>query len=115
MPSVYRMTVLPYLQAWQHASGSLVLNVLTYPTGDPRVSLTDGLAVAGPAIADASLTLRANLSRAVDELPLMTTIDATLDVPLVMPAGRRDVFDALADVFHPDGTEAPVVRDASNT
>jgi hypothetical protein len=115
MAPIYRLTVLPYLQTWHRTTATLELNVLLFPTGDPRLSLTTGLGVPGPAIADASITLTANLSRAVDELPLMTTIDAHFDLPLTMPAGRHDVFDAMGDAFHPDGAEVPPVRDAAKT
>ncbi|HVE87031.1 MAG TPA: hypothetical protein VND93_29445, partial [Myxococcales bacterium] len=115
MAGLYRLTLLPYLQAWRTGTRRLLVHVVAYPIGDPLRPLTDGLGVAGPAIADASLVLRANLSRAVDQLPLATAVDATADLPLAMPPGRRDLFDALEAVFHPTGTEQPPVRAAAGT
>src|SRR5438105_2344852 len=110
MAGLYRLTLLPYLQAWDAAAKRLTLNFVAYPIGDPRVSLTNGLGVPGPAIADALLVIRANLSKAVDQLPLATAVDSTLDLPLTMPAGRHALFDALDGVYHPAGTEAAPVR-----
>lgn len=115
MPGIYRLTLLPYLQSWDTGTRTVRLNVVTYPVGDPRRPLTDGLGVSGPAIADASLVLRANLSRAVDQLPLLTSVDATRDLPLPPPAGRRAVFDAFYDVYHPVAPEPAPVRTAANT
>jgi hypothetical protein len=115
MAGLFRLTILPYLQAWNRATRTLQLNVVLYPIGDPRNSLTAGLGVAGPAIADASIVLRANLSRAVDQLPLATSIDFTTDLALTMPAGRRDVFNGLDSAFHPTALEAAPVRTAANT
>lgn len=113
MPGLYRLTLLPYLQAWDSAAGTLQLNVVAYPIGDPRSSLTAGLGVPGPAIADASLVLRANLSRSVDQLPLATSVDWTTDRALTMPAGRHAVCDALYEVFKPAAAEAASPRTAA--
>ena len=72
MADIYRLTLLPYLQAWEtdSTSPSLLLHVLLFPTGNPVQSLTHGLGIAGPAIADSNIVLTANLSKAVDQLPL---------------------------------------------
>lgn len=115
MAGLYRLTLLPYLQRWDAAARSLRLHLVAFPIGDPRASLTAGLGVPGPAIADASLVVRANLSHAVDQLPLVTSVTATADVTLAMPAGRRGVFDALYDVFRPATAETATARTGDNT
>ena len=115
MAGLFRLTILPYLENWDPGTRTLRLNVVLYPIGDPRNSLTAGLGPADPAIADASIGLRANLSKAVAQLPLATTVDFTTDLALVMPANRRDVFDGLHDAFRPAAAELPPSRTAANT
>src|SRR5215471_4344657 len=115
MAGLFRLTILPYLENWDRGTRTLRLNVVLFPIGDPRNSLTAGLGPADPAIADASIVLRANLSKAVDQLPLATAVDFTTDIGLVMPANRRDVFNGLHDAFHPAAAELPPSRTAANT
>jgi hypothetical protein len=115
MAGLFRLTILPYLENWDRTTRTLRLNVVLFPIGDPRNSLTTGLGPAGPAIADASIVLRANLSQAVDQLPLAASVDFTTDLALAMPANRRDVFNGLHDAFHPAAAELPPSRTAANT
>ena len=115
MSGLFRLTLLPYLQSWESGTGTMRLNVIAYPVGDPRLSLTDGLGVAGPAIADASLVLRANLSSNVAQLPLASTVDATTDIALVMPPNRHTVFNAMYAVYAPSQPELPPANTATAT
>ena len=115
MPGLFRLTILPYLQTWDRGTRTLTVNVVLYPIGDPRQSLTAGFGVDGPAIADASIVLRANLSHPAGQLPMHTAVDATIDLPLIMPAGRGELFDSLAAVFEPTGIELPTVLSAGTT
>ena len=115
MAGLFRLTILPYLADWDVRTRTLRLNVVLFPIGDPRNSLTIELGLAGPAMADASIALVANLSKDVDQLPMTTSIDFTTDVGLVMPANRRDVFDGLHEVFRPAAAELPPSRTAANT
>jgi hypothetical protein len=115
MPALFRLTILPYLQAWNGNTRTLQLNVVLYPIGDPRNSLTAGLGVAGPAIADASITLRANLSRSVSQLPMATAVDTTIDLPLVMPDNRIEVFDGLDAALQPTLAELPSTWSSTTT
>src|SRR5262249_51752148 len=115
MPGLFRLTILPYLQIWERASRTLQVNVVLYPIGDPRSSLTGGLGIPGPAIADASIVLTASLSRTVGQLPIATSVDHTADSPLVMPPERLDVFNGLDAAFHPSAAEMPPVRTADKT
>ena len=101
MAGLFQLTILPYLQGWNPATRTLQVNVVLYPIGDPRASLSAPLGAPGPAIADAAIVLRASLSSSVGALPLATSVDATSDLSLVMPANRRDVFNGLDAALHP--------------
>ena len=117
MPSPPRLTILPFLRRWDHASATLHLRVLIAPTGDPLRPLTESwpAVVAAPAFAEAQLTLALHVSSQVDALPMRSRIDLTRQVPLVMPAERRDVFEEFKRRFVITKKEALPARVAGNT
>jgi hypothetical protein len=115
MAPVPRLTLTPYLQRWNAAAASLTINALLVPDGDPRQPLTAGFAPAGPAIADATPVLRANLIASAEALPLRTDVDHGLTLPLAPPAGRRDVFDQLDALFSPSAPAELTPRSAERT
>ena len=115
MASVPRLTLIPYLQSWDGASSKLTLNVLAIPDGDPRASLTEGFPTSGPPISEAELTLAVNLSSEVEQLPMLTEVSASVDVPLPMPSERGLVFAALEALFEPSVAAALPVRSAERT
>jgi hypothetical protein len=112
---VPRLTLIPYLQRWNASSSTLTINALLVPDGDPRLSLTDGFGVAGPAIADAQPVLRANLIASADQLPLTTAVDHALALPLTQQAGRGAVFDQLDALFSPSAPAQLTPRTADRT
>jgi hypothetical protein len=115
MAPLPRLTLIPYLQSWDGASATLTLNVLAIPDGDPRAPLTDGFPTKGPPISEAQLTLRANISSEVGQLPIEGETSATVGVPLAMPAERARVFEALEAIFKPSATASLPVRSAERT
>lgn len=117
MPTPPRLTIVPFLQRWDRSSATLHLRVLIAPTGDPLHPLTDGWPgiAAGPAFADAQLTLAVHVSSQVDALPMHSRIDLTRQAPLVMPAQRRAVFDEFKRRFVITKKEALPARVAGNT
>jgi len=112
---VPRLTLIPYLQAWDGAAATLTLNVLAIPDGDPRASLTEGFPTDGPPICEAALTLTVNLSSEVGQLPMRSEVGASVGVPLPMPPERRLVFEALEAIFAPSAPAAMPVRSAAGT
>ena len=115
MTSVPRLTLIPYLQSWDGTTRKLALNVLAIPDGDPRASLTEGFPTTGPPISEAELTLAVDLSSEVEQLPMLTEVSASVDVPLPMPAERGLVFEALEAMFEPSVAAALPVRSAERT
>jgi hypothetical protein len=115
MASVPRLTLIPYLQSWDGASATLTVNVVAIPDGDPRAPLTDGFPTIGPPINEAQLTLLANISFEVGQLPIEGETSATVSVPLSMPTERARVFQALEELFHPSATASLPVRSAQRT
>ncbi len=117
MPTLPRLTLVPFLQRWDHAGATLHLRLLVAPIGDPLQPLTDGFAgaTAGPAFAEARLTVALHVSAAADELPRRDRVDQTEAVTLAMPSRRRALFEELRRRFvitRPPVLPAP---DARNT
>ncbi len=117
MAPVPRLTLIPYLQSWDGATGTLTLNVVAIPDGDPRAPLTDGFPTSGPPISEAQLTLTANLSAEVGQLPIEGEIAGSVSVSLSMPAvaERVQVFEALEALFKPSVPAVLPVRSAERT
>lgn len=96
-----KLTILPYLQRWDATAGTLYVNILLVPTGNPLKPLSDDWLGIDPASAfsESQLSLIANLSAKEDELPILTEVDATKKIDLSMPDGRIKVFEELKKQF----------------
>lgn len=80
MSTPNKLTLVPYLQRWDHLSRVLSIRVLVAPTGNPLEPLLP--APAGvPAFADAKLAFSVDVSNSVDALPQRTLVDQTIVVP----------------------------------
>lgn len=113
MATAPKLTLVPYLQRWDHAARILSIRVLIAPTGNPLAPLVN--APPGvPAFADASFAFRVNVSDAVGALPQRTLVDQTtvLPDPAAGPAtvgtpDARAIFAAIKDALKiPDGPAA---------
>lgn len=98
-----RLSIVPFLQAYDPVTQRLTVNLLVAPVGDPRLPLTDGFVpavVPGPAFIDAKLVLRANASGDPGVLPTLADVPASPgDLPLARAPDQKKIFDALADQF----------------
>ncbi len=96
-----KLTILPYLQRWDATGNKLHVNILLVPTDNPLKPLSEGWPGVGsaPAFAESQLVLTANLSAKGDELPILTEVDATQTIELVMPDERVNVFEELKKQF----------------
>ena len=116
-----KLTLVPYLQGWDHATRTLSIRILVAPTGDPLSPL-----VAAPAgvaaFADAALAFSVSLSDSAAALPQRAAVDQTLILPTGGPAttiahpDARAIFSAIkTSLAIPDSpaadTFAPQDRD----
>ena len=111
-PIAAKLTLVPYLQAWDAAAETLTVNVLVIPIDDPRRNLTDRWT--GPAVPasrpfdGASLVLEPHLSGDASLLPTVADIPGSGgSLALPTPPNQRAVFDELERQF--DLSEDPVV------
>ena len=115
MATPHKITLVPYLQAWDHASRTLRVRLLLAPTGNPLDALSPG----EPAFADAKLAFQASISDAVDALPQRVNVDETETWPAastVAAPDARTIFGAIKTALSiPDSaaadTFAPRARD----
>lgn len=124
MATPHKITLVPYLQRWDHATRTLSIRLLIAPTGNPLGPLV--VPPAGvPAFADAKLAFSVNISDAAGALPQRALVDqvavlpdpgagsATIDHP-----DARAIFTAIKEALEiPDtpaaDTFAPQGRDLS--
>lgn len=113
MATPHKLTLVPYLQRWDHAARTLAIRVLVAPAGDPLAPLVTPPAGV-PAFADAKLAFSVNISDTVGSLPQRTLVDQVTVLP--DPAGgattidhpnARAIFTAIKDALEiPDSPAA---------
>lgn len=121
MATPHKLTLVPYLQRWDHAARTLSIRLLIAPTGNPLEPLVP--APAGvPAFADAAFAFSVNISDTVGALPQRTLVDQVSVLPdpgggasTVNAPDARAIFTAIKDALEiPDtaaaDTFAPQVR-----
>ncbi|MGB5985742.1 MAG: hypothetical protein WBG37_10585 [Desulfobacterales bacterium] len=92
--AVPKITLVPYLQKWDHNNRKLSIRILVAPTGDPLQPLL--LAPPGvKAFADCNLAFRINISDSVDALPQRDLIDQPIEKPAPATPNRRIIFKAI--------------------
>jgi len=91
MATPHKLTLVPYLQHWDHAARTLAIRVLVTPTGNPLDPLVTGPPVA-PAFADANLAFTVSISDTVDALPQRTLVDQSTVLP--DPAGGSSTVNS---------------------
>ena len=113
-----KLTILPFLQAWDPATRQLTLNVLVTPVGDPRQPL-DSLPtgqVTARAFAGCEIVLAPHVSTNAGQIPTLADTPAGgATLPLTMPATQGPLFDALANAFRITQPQQPFQRDAAFT
>jgi hypothetical protein len=114
-----RLTLVPYLQRWNHATRVLSIRLLIAPTGNPLEPLMSPPAGL-PAFADANFAFSVNISDSVGALPQRVLVDQTTVLPggaaTVHSPDARAIFQAIKDALDlPDGpasnTFSPQGRD----
>lgn len=111
-----KLTVVPYLQAWDETNRRLTVNVLVMPVDDPRQPLSDGWAgapvPAAPAFQGADILLEPHFSNDPGRIPNRADVPGTGDdFALTMPADQGSIFDEFADRF--DLSEPHIVVEQS--
>lgn len=91
---VPKITLVPYLQAWDPATRKLSIRLLVAPTGSPLDPLL--MSPAGvPPFADSKLAFRISISDTVGGLPQRTLIDQTIDTAKTDSPDARKIFTAI--------------------
>lgn len=122
MVTLHKLTLVPYLQRWDHTTRTLSVRVLIAPTGNPLEPLLP--APPGvPAFADAALAFAVNISDSAGALPQRTLVDQVTELPdaasgasTVSSPGARTIFEKIksaldipdspaADTFSPQGRD----------
>lgn len=121
MATPHKLTLVPYLQRWDHPTRTLTVRLLVAPAADPLAPLLP--APAGvPAFADAKLAFTVSISDTVVALPQRDRVDQTVTVPAdpdtLHAPHARDIFAAIGAALEiPPGpagdTFAPQDRDTT--
>jgi hypothetical protein len=122
MATPNKLTLVPYLQRWDHTVRVLSIRVLIAPTGNPLEPLV-AVPAGVPAFADANFAFSVRISDSVGALPQRTLVDQTTVLPdpgsgaaTIHSPNARVIFTAIKDALEiPDGpasdTFSPQGRD----
>lgn len=102
MAELPRLSLLPFLRAWNPAATELTLHVLVMPVTDPRRPLTEGWlgAAPGPAFIGANLVLKAAFPGDPGKVPTLADAPgAGPDLTLAMPPEQTQIANELAARF----------------
>ena len=114
MAELSRLTILPFLQAWDPATTELTVRLLSMPVTDPRRPLTEGWvgAAPGPAFIGANIALKAAFPGEPGKVPTLADVPGTgPDLPLAAPPEQMQIANELAAQFAISlPAEAPVRR-----
>jgi hypothetical protein len=121
MATPHKLTLVPYLQRWDHAARVLTIRLLVAPTGNPLEPL--GGAPGAPAFADAQYAFAVSISDTAGALPQRTLVDQVAVLPdpgagnpTINHPNARPIFTAIkaaleipdtpaADTFTPQGRD----------
>ncbi len=105
MSTLYKMTLVPYLQRWDRATRMLSIRLLVAPTGNPLkpiLSSPSGIS----AFADANLAFTISISDAVATLPQRDLVhqtvvlpDPTGGSPTIYHPNARTIFEAIQNAL----------------
>jgi hypothetical protein len=112
MATLPRLTILPFLQAWDAATTEMTVRALLMPVTDPRRPLTEGWigAAPGPAFIGANIVLKAAFPGDPSEVPTLADVpSAGPDLPLPFLPAQTQIANDLASHFAISlPSEAPV-------
>jgi hypothetical protein len=91
-----KLTLVPYLQKWDHAARKLSIRLLVAPTGNPLEPLL-GSPAGVPSFAKCSLAFRISISDTPGSLPQRTLVDQTADTPLRNSPDAVAIFEAIQE------------------
>lgn len=98
-----KITLVPYLQTWDHVGRRLSIRLLVAPTGNPLQPLLPAPPDV-PAFADSQLSFRVSISDSVAALPQRSLVDQTVDTPRAGVPDARAIFAAIQGALSiPDG------------
>lgn len=80
MSTLNKITLVPYLQNWDHVARVLSIRLLVAPTGNPLAPLLSSPSGI-PAFADASFAFLVNISDSIVALPQRSLVDQTIVLP----------------------------------
>ncbi len=103
-PQPPKLTIVPYLQAWDAGARRLTVNLLVTPIDDPRRPLSDGWGgapvPASGSFEGAKIALEPHLSNDPGRVPNRTAVPGTgASLALTMPPGQPSVFQEFAARF----------------
>lgn len=122
MATSTKLTLVPYLQRWDHTTRTLAIRLLIAPTGNPLEPLVT-MPAGVPAFADAKFAFSVHISDTVVALPQRTLVDQVTVLPdpgggatTVNSPDARAIFTAIkkaldipdspaADTFSPQGRD----------
>ena len=93
-----KITLVPYLQKWDHATRRLSIRLLVAPTGNPLGPLLP-TPPGVPAFADSELSFRISISDSVAALPQRTLVDQTVDTPRAGAPDAPTIFAAIQEAL----------------
>ena len=110
MATPTKLTLIPYLQQWDHTTRVLSVRLLIAPTGNPLESIVP-VPVGVPAFADATFAFSVSISDSVGALPQRTLVDQVTVLPgagmTIHSANARAIFTAIKNALEiPDTTAA---------
>lgn len=108
MATPHKLTLVPYLQRWDHTSRVLSIRLLIAPTGNPLEPLVAAPGV--PAFADANFAFSVKISDSAEALPQRTLVDQTTVLPggaaTVHSVNARAIFTAIQEALEIPNTAA---------
>ena len=120
MSATYKLTLVPYLQNWDHVTRVLTIRLLIAPTGNPLAPLLSA-PIGIPAFADASFAFEIKVSDSVAALPQRPLVDQTIVLPdpssgspTINRPLAREIFSAVQVALEiPDTVAADTFSDQS--
>ncbi len=112
MATPTKLTLVPYLQRWDHTTRILSIRLLVAPTGNPLEPLVPA-SPGVPAFADARFAFSVNISDTIGALPQRTLVDQVTVLPdpgggttTVNSPNARVIFTAIKDALEIPDTSA---------
>ncbi len=94
-----KLSLLPFPQRWE--KGTLYLNVVVLPRGNPLFPLMTGIPSVpdSPAFADSKLNIKAMIISGLEEMPKPANVTLTKDLGLSPPKDMRNLYEILNNSY----------------